>query len=47
MNIHAFKIMNVEWVPKNMVLRRPKILEATRMTVNCLLKHGIPFWLTP
>jgi len=30
-NIHAFEIINVEWLPKGMMLRRLKILEAARM----------------
>jgi hypothetical protein len=46
-SIHAFKIINVEWVPKGMILRRLKILEAIMMVVNCFLKHGIPFQYDP
>ena len=42
-NIRALKIINVEWVPEGMILRRLKILEAIMMAVNCFLKHGIPF----
>ena len=42
-NIHASKIMNTKWVPANNVLRKLKVLETTRMTANCFLKHGIPF----
>lgn len=42
-NIRALKIINVEWVPEGMILRRLKILEAIMMVVNCFLKHGIPF----
>jgi hypothetical protein len=42
-NIHAFEIMNVEWVHKNTVLRRLKISESARMAANCLLKYGISF----
>jgi len=30
-NIHAFKIMNIEWVLKGAVLRKPKVLEVARM----------------
>jgi len=30
-NIHAFEIMNIEWVLKGAVLRKPKVLEAARM----------------
>lgn len=42
-NIRALKIINVEWVPEGMILRRLKILEVIMMVVNCFLKHGIPF----
>ena len=34
--------MNVKWVTKGMMLRRPKILEAVRMATNCFQKHKIP-----
>jgi hypothetical protein len=30
-NIHAFEIVNIDWVPENTVLRRPRISEAARM----------------
>jgi len=30
-NIHAFEIVNTDWVPENTVLRRPRISEAARM----------------
>ncbi|KAL3568654.1 hypothetical protein D5086_031305 [Populus alba] len=30
-NIHAFEIVNADWVPENTVLRRPRISEAARM----------------
>jgi len=46
-NIHAFKIINIYWVPKNTVLRRPKILEVVKMTANYFLKHEIPFQFDP
>jgi hypothetical protein len=42
-NIYAFKIVNIKCVPENMVLRRPKISEETRMAVKCFLRHGIFF----
>lgn len=35
--------MNVEWVTKGMMLRRPKILEVVRMAANCFRKHKILF----
>jgi hypothetical protein len=30
-NIHAFEIMNIEWVLKGAVLRKQKVSEAVRM----------------
>jgi len=30
-NIHAFEIMNIEWVLKGAVLRKTKVSEAARM----------------
>ena len=30
-NNYALKIVNINWVPKNTMLRRPKISKATRM----------------
>jgi hypothetical protein len=42
-NLHAFEIVNTEWVPEITVLRKPRISEATRMTTKCFLEHGIPF----
>ncbi|XP_052312616.1 uncharacterized protein LOC112328848 [Populus trichocarpa] len=42
-NIHAFEIVNTDWVPENTVLRRPRISEAARMASLCLLNRGIPF----
>jgi hypothetical protein len=35
--------MNAEWVPKGAMLRKPRILEAARITAKCFLKNGIPF----
>jgi len=46
-NIHNFEIMNAQWVFEDMMLRRLKILEATRMAVNCFKKHKIPFQFDP
>ena len=41
-NIHAFEIVNTDWVPENTMLRRPRISEAARMASICFLEHGIP-----
>lgn len=46
-NIHAFKIMNVEWLSENTVLTGPNISKTTRMIVNRFFKHGIPFQFDP
>jgi hypothetical protein len=46
-NIHAFEIMNTDWVPENTVLRRLRILEAARMATQCFLERGIPFQYNP
>jgi hypothetical protein len=42
-SLHAFNIVNTKWVPENMVLGKPVISEATRMTTKYLLKHILPF----
>lgn len=42
-NIHNFKIVNIEWVSKVTVLRRLKILKASRIAIKCFLEHEIPF----
>ena len=41
-NIHAFEIVNTDWVPENTVLRRPRISEAARMASLCFLNRGVP-----
>jgi hypothetical protein len=46
-NIHAFEIVNTDWVPENTVLRRPRILEVARMAAQCFLERGIPFQYNP
>ncbi|XP_034898419.1 uncharacterized protein [Populus alba] len=46
-NLHAFEIVNTEWVPESTVLRKPKISAATKMVVRCFLEHGIPFQYDP
>lgn len=45
-NIHAFGIMNIKWVLKGAVLRKPKVLKAARMA-SIFLKHGVPFQYDP
>jgi len=42
-SLHAFEVVNTEWVLENIVLRKPKILEATKMAAKGFLKHKIPF----
>ena len=42
-NLHAFEVVNTEWVPENTVLRRPMISDTARMIAKCFLKHGLPF----
>jgi len=42
-NINAFEIVNVEWVPGGVVLKKLKISEVTRMVANYFLKNRIPF----
>jgi len=37
-NIYAFEILNTDWVPENMMLKSPRILEATRIVAKCLLE---------
>nr|XP_034898165.1 uncharacterized protein LOC118036558 [Populus alba] len=46
-NLHAFEIVNTEWVPESTVLRKPKISTAAKMAVRCFLEHGIPFQYDP
>jgi hypothetical protein len=42
-NIHAFEIVNAEWIPEGAALRKPRIPEAARMTAKCFLMNKIPF----
>jgi hypothetical protein len=42
-DIHAFEIVNMEWVPEGAVLRKPRIHEAAKMAARCFLKNGAPF----
>jgi hypothetical protein len=46
-NLHAFEIVNTEWVPESTVLRKPRISEAARMATKCFLECGIPFQYAP
>jgi len=41
-NVYAFEIMNTDWVPENIILRRPKISEAIMMATKCFLDREIP-----
>ncbi|XP_073267151.1 uncharacterized protein [Populus alba] len=42
-NLHAFEVVNTEWVPENTVVRKPEISEATKMVAKSFLKNKIPF----
>lgn len=42
-NLHAFEIVNTNWVLENSVLRKLVISEATRMTTKYFLRHRFPF----
>lgn len=33
-NLHVFKVVNVEWVLKNTMIRKPKISKASKMAVK-------------
>ena len=46
-NLHAFEIVNTEWVPESTVLRKLRISEAARMEAKCFLEHGISFQYDP
>ena len=46
-NIHAFEIVNTEWVPEGVVLRKPRISEAAKMVARCFLKNRAPFQYYP
>jgi hypothetical protein len=45
--IHAFEIVNAEWVPEGAVLRKPRIPETTKMAAKCFLKNRAPFQCNP
>jgi hypothetical protein len=42
-NLHAFEVMNTEWVPENTMVRKPEISEAIKMVPKSFLKHKTPF----
>ncbi|XP_011008751.1 PREDICTED: uncharacterized protein LOC105114041 [Populus euphratica] len=42
-NVHAFEIVNAEWVPEGAILRKPRIPETARMAAKCFLKNGAHF----
>lgn len=42
-NLHHSKVMNIEWVLKNTVKRKPRIFYIAKMSVKYFLKHGLPF----
>jgi hypothetical protein len=46
-DIHAFEIVNTEWVLEGAVLRKPRIPEAAKMAARCFLKNGAPFQYSP
>jgi hypothetical protein len=46
-NVHAFEIMNTEWVPEGAMLRKPRIPEAAKMVARCFLKNRAPFQNNP
>jgi hypothetical protein len=41
--LHAFEVVNAEWVPENMIRRKPEISEAAKIAAKYFLKHGLPF----
>jgi hypothetical protein len=42
-NLHAFDVVNAEWVPEYTVQRKPEVSKAARMAAKYFLKHGLPF----
>ena len=42
-NLHAFEVVNAEWVLENTIRRKPEISEAAKMAAKYFLKHGLPF----
>ena len=42
-NLHAFEVVNIEWVPENTMVRKSEISEATKMAAKSFLKHKSHF----
>ena len=42
-NLHAFEVVNIEWVPENTMVRKPKLSKATKMAIKSFFKHKISF----
>ena len=42
-NLHAFEVVNIEWVPENTIVRKSEISEATKMVAKSFLKHKSHF----
>jgi hypothetical protein len=46
-DLHAFEVVNVEWVPINTIHNTPKLSEAIIIVAKCFLKHGLLFCYNP
>ena len=46
-NVHAFEVVNAEWILEGAPLRKPKIPEAAKMVAKCFLQNKIPFQFDP
>ena len=46
-NLHAFEVVNAEWVLENTTRRKPEVSKAARMAAKYFLKHGLPFQYDP
>jgi len=42
-NLHAFEIVNMNWVLENLVLRKPTIFITVKMAARYFLKHQLSF----
>jgi hypothetical protein len=42
-NLHAFEVVNDEWVPENTTRKKPEVSKAVKTAVKYFLKHGLPF----
>ena len=40
-DLHVFDVVNTKWVPENSMVRKPKILETTKIVAKSFLKHNI------